>query len=241
MTEPLKPKERKNSSTRQMAVRRRRSALWIALLGILSIALLGYLLQNANLLGLGGFGILVLLILLRTLPDLIERQVDRKFKTEKRALRGARAEEVVEALLAELDQDTLDVRHDIPTPYGNIDHLVIARHGGVFLLETKSHSGRVQVQDGQLLVNGKPPEKNFIAQALKSTYWLRDRIAEQLGLTVWITPVIVFTNAFVPGSKPLRGVRVINKRFLLKLLRTPTVGRATTGQLWQRRQELALF
>jgi hypothetical protein len=43
------------------------------------------------------------------------------------------------------------------------------------VLETKAHGGRVTVKDGRLLVNGHDPEKDFIAQALHNTYWLREK------------------------------------------------------------------
>jgi hypothetical protein len=82
-------------STRETARKRRLSVLWIGLIGIVIIIVVGALLQNSKALGIGGIGILVLLILLRILPDFIEGRIDKKFKEEKRAIRGAKAEEKV--------------------------------------------------------------------------------------------------------------------------------------------------
>jgi hypothetical protein len=36
------------------------------------------------------------------------------------------------------------------------------------------------------------------AQALTNAYWLRDEVAQVVGLKPWIRPVIVFANAFAP-------------------------------------------
>jgi hypothetical protein len=168
-------------STREMARRRRRSAIWIGLFGILVILIIGFFLQNFKAIGIGGTGLLVLLFLLHILPDIIEGQVDTKLKEEKRAIRGAKAEEKIGELLSNLSDDYY-VLNDILSPYGNIDHIVIIKNSGVFLIETKSHGGKVEVIGGTLLVNGKFPEKNFIAQALQNSYWLRDEIYQIIGL-----------------------------------------------------------
>ena len=129
------------------------------------------------------------------------------------------------------------VIHDLATPYGNIDHVVIAKQGGVFLIETKAHGGTVWVENGHLLVNGHNPEKNFIGQALKNTYWLRDRIQEVAGLTIWVTPIIVFTNAFVERTPPVKGVRVVNRRYLLNVLCNPN-NRSQNRAIWECRDEI---
>jgi hypothetical protein len=69
------------------------------------------------------------------------------------------------------------------------------------VLETKAQGGKVEVTGSNLLINGKAPEKDFIAQTLKNTYWLRDCLQGATAVKVWIKPLIVFTNAFVaPGS-----------------------------------------
>ena len=112
--------------------------------------------------------------------------------------------------------------HDIESPYGNIDHIVIGKNAGIFLLETKAHGGKVEVNGETLLVNGKLPEKDFIAQALRNSYWLRDEISQIVGDKPWITPILVFTNAFVPPTRPVKGVSIINKKYLLNFLQKPT-------------------
>ena len=153
-------------STRAMAKKRRQSAVWIAVMGIAFVIVVWILLQNSKALEIGGIGILLLLVLLRIVPGIIDQQMGKKLKEEKRAIRGAKGEEKIGELLENLSMDFL-VLHDIDSPYGNIDHIVISKTGGIFLLETKAHGGRVEVNGGTLLMNGKLPEKDFISQALK--------------------------------------------------------------------------
>ncbi len=225
-------------STRKMAQDRRRTTNLI-LIGVLILTIiLALTIQNWQALGLGGGAVLGLLILLKVLPDLIDKPIKRRIKEERRADRGAAAEEVVGDLLAGLGDDFF-VLNDISSPYGNIDHIVIGKGRGVFMLETKAHGGKVEVTDDQLLVNGKLPEKNFIAQALKNAYWLRDEIEKVTGSKIWITPVVVFTNAFVQAGKPIKGVYTVNKKYLPNLLQRQARPSAGLAQLWDAKQVLA--
>ena len=113
--------------------------------------------------------------------------------------------------------DRFLVFHDLPSPYGNIDHLVISKQA-VFLVETKAHGGRVSVVKGQILVNQRPPEKDFIAQVLRNTAWLREQLKEKLHTKIWIKPILVFTNASVENSAQIRSVQVIPKASLLNTI-----------------------
>lgn len=51
-------------STREMAAKRRKTSIWIGVIGIVLIIIVGALLQNSKALGIGGIGLLVLLVLL---------------------------------------------------------------------------------------------------------------------------------------------------------------------------------
>ena len=225
-------------STRKMAQDRRRTTNLILIGALILAIILALTIQNWQALGLGGGAVLGLLILLRVLPDLIDKPIKRRIKEERRADRGAAAEEVVGDLLAGLGDDFF-VLNDIPSPYGNIDHIVIGKDRGVFLLETKAHGGKVEVTNDQLLVNGKLPEKNFIAQALKNAYWLRDEIEKVTGSKVWITPVLVFTNAFVPAGRPIKGVYIVNKKYLPGILQRQTRPTLDLRRTWEAKNQIA--
>lgn len=226
------------NSTRRMAQDRRRTTNLI-LVGVLILTIILALTnQNWQALGLGGGAVLALLVLLRVLPDLIDKPIKRRIKEERRADRGAAAEEVVGDLLEDLGDDFF-MLNDISSPYGNIGHIVIGKNSGVFLLETKAHGGRVEILPDGLLVNGKPPEKDFIAQVLKNTYWLRDEVEKVVGSKVWIIPVVIFTNAFVQMGKPIKGVHIINKRFMNGILLRQARSNLDLRRVWEAKDQIA--
>jgi hypothetical protein len=229
--------DRAGKSTRAMAKKRRLAALWIGLAGITALVVIYLLVETANWLGIGGAGILVLILLMRVIRAWTERRVERKLKEEKRAIRGAKAEEKIGELLAGLSEEYY-VLHDVESPYGNIDHIVIGKTQGVFLIETKAHGGKVQMQGGTLLVNGKLPEKDFIAQALKNAYWLREKISAMVGLLPWVTPILVFTNAFVVPARPVKGVYIINKKYLVEMLQRAGRPGPVAAQIWEQREKI---
>lgn len=223
-------------STRDMADRRYKTRIWFVLITLGIALLILVMVFNSKVLGIGGFGFLGLLILYRLLIDFTEVKARRMRKAERRAVRGAKAEEKIGSILAQLGPD-YRVIHDVASPYGNIDHIVISQQNGIFLIETKAHGGKVSVVEGSLLVNGHEPEKDFIAQVLKNTYWLRDEICQVLNVEVWITPLVVFTNAFVERTAPVKGVTIINKKYLSNALAKPNT-KAQGAMVWENREKI---
>ena len=228
---------RAGKSTRTMAKKRGFMAIWLILIGMIAVIIIGALLQNYKSVGIGGGGILVLLIVLRVLPDFIEDISKKKFKEEKRATRGA----IGKRKLGKSSGLTSDfyILHDITSPYGNIDHIVISKNGDIFLLETKAHGGKVTSSGNMLLVNGKQPEKDFISQTLRNSYWLRDKVNDTINIIPWITPIIVFTNAFVPPIKPIKGVAVINKKYLNSFLQKVRKPSTSTKCIWEKKEMIS--
>jgi hypothetical protein len=229
--------KRAGQSTRDMARKRYKNRVRFILItaGIaLLIIIISY---NSNLLGIGGLGSLGLLLLARLVIDFGDTKAKRMMKEEHRALRGARGEESIGSILDNLGEDHLII-HDIESPYGNIDHIVISKQSGIFLIETKAHGGRVSVNNSQLFVNGRQPEKDFIAQALNNAYWLRENISNKFGIKIWITPILVFTNAFVERTAPVKGVMIINKKFLLSVLQRPNI-KAQNSAVWEQRENIS--
>lgn len=227
---------RAGKSTREMARKRRDITNIILFCALILAIVLAIAIQKWRSLGLSGGTVFGLLLLLRVLPDLMDKPVRQRIKEERRAERGAVAEEIVGEILEDLD-DNFYVIHDIPSPYGNIDHAVIAPHG-VFLLETKSHRGRVEILLDGLLINGKPPEKDFIAQTLKNTCWLREEIENLTGEKIWIKPIIVFTHAFVEPGKPIKGVIITNKKFLPEILHRSGRQDPKLLKVWEMREQI---
>jgi hypothetical protein len=155
-------------------------------------------------------GLLLLFIsFVITVDRVVVPKMDELFRREGNAHRGAGAEEKIGALLDGLPRNYA-VRHDVNTGRGNIDHLVFRRDGAVFLIETKSHSGRITKQDGQLRRNGQFLEKDFTRQTLDNVSWLKRFLKEHAGFEPWIHAAIVFTDAHVEKHLNLKNIDVFN-------------------------------
>jgi len=181
-------------------------------------------------------GILVgLFLVLKIAMSFLERSGKKAKDIEGKAERGAIAEESIGELLDKLPEDNL-ILHDVQNKFGNIDHIIISRTKGVILVETKSHHGKITAEGDNLLINDKPPEKDFIKQTLNNCYWLKDWIKTNTGLEAWINCVIVFTNGYVSVRGKIKGVSVINAGYFYTYFeRLPENG---TAALWEKRNLL---
>ena len=127
---------------------------------------------------------------------------------EKTWIAGGRAEERVGEELEGLRAHGFYVFHDVALPgVGNVDHVVLGERG-FFAVETKSHAGRVTARGGELFRNGRPFEKDFVKQAWSGCYRLREVLDAD------VTPLLLFTDAFVEGRVYARGVRVLPLKWL---------------------------
>lgn len=224
-------------STYEMAESRRKTMITIAVIGVVIFLIILFMANNTKALGIGGMGALVLLALMKIFPDILDGILGKKQKEVKRAIRGADAEVQIDTLLNNLSEEFY-VLNDLVSPFGNIDHVVICRNGSLFLLETKSHHGKVSIENNSLHINGHLPEKDFIAQTLKNTYWLRERITEITGVKNWVQPIIVFTNAFVPFMSPIKGIKVINKKYLISTIKNTSGQGSANSVLWEKRNSI---
>ncbi|MCX7926024.1 MAG: NERD domain-containing protein [Fimbriimonadales bacterium] len=127
----------------------------------------------------------------------------RLFNLHDRARQGAQGEEWVGAALDTLQAKGWYVFHDLPMPaVGNVDHLVIGPPG-VFVVETKSHRGRITAQGNQLLRNGKLLEKDFLRQVKAQSMAVNQLFQHRLRQNYYVQPVVCFSRAFVqvPGGR----------------------------------------
>jgi Nuclease-related domain len=148
------------------------------------------------------------------LDKLVIPLLDKLISREKQAVRGAKAEETVGAILDRLPSNHR-VLHDVQKDFGNIDHLVFRSDGAIFLIETKSHHGTVTVQNGELRRDGLPFEKNFVNQTLDNATWLKRFLKTQYRVQQpWIHAAVVFTDAYVPRHCELHNVAIIHRTYL---------------------------
>jgi hypothetical protein len=138
--------------------------------------------------------------------------------------RWAEAEKEVGRLLSTLLLDGCLVLNDVPFPYGNLDHVVIRQDGVIFLVETKSHRGRVTWNGKRLLINNRPFSSNPICQINRSIRWVR-KIAQQIfRRNPWIVSVLVFPNAKVAVNRSVKRVNVMTAEDLISFIRNyPTL------------------
>jgi hypothetical protein len=222
-------------STREGADKRRKTAIIIAI-GAVLLAVIGcVVVNNPKAFGVGSGGVLLILAGMWLLLKFIDRPLTRLKKQERQYNRGARGEEQVGQLLSQLSSNFV-VMHDVASLYGNIDHIVYDNRGNIFMVETKSHGGRVASQGDQLLLNGHAFEKDIVGQCLANSIWMKEKIESRLKMKAWITPVLVFSNAFVEFGKPIKGVYYTNKKYLLQFLQRTNASSPAGAKLWGMRK-----
>lgn len=228
-------------STFDLADKRRKTGLFFGGVGIVLVLCVGSIFILPGLSSKMGSNSLlgVFVFLFFVIIPLINIYTKKKSKEFRRAARGAKAEIQVETLLCDLDEDEYEIFHDVEYEYGNIDHIVINKSGNVFMIETKSHHGEVTIYDETILMNNKPVEKDFISQSLRNTYWLREQIQQTIGIKTWITPILVFTNAFVPYIQPIKGVYVVNQKYLIRTIEDISNKKKANPLIWEQREEIA--
>lgn len=151
-----------------------------------------------------------LLLLLRIWLWLLMRILD--------ALRGAEGEERIAKLLDSLPRNIWNVAHDLPFHRFNVDHLVFGR-GGIFLVETKNWTGRIEVLGDRLLRNGRRPFKNPVRQASRTAIEVAEELEKVLNRRPFVNAVLCFTKADIAGVKTIGNVKVMQSSELLSFFR----------------------
>jgi len=184
---------------------------------------------------LGALAAMAAMLAVKLLLERIGKSADSSVKFLKKreddALRGAEGEEAVGRILETFAQARHVVLHDVKSPFGNLDHILLTESGKVFLIETKAHGGNVTLEKQTLLLNGQPAEKDFIKQAVSNTYWLKEELDRITGEDTWVNTIIVFTNAYVPKLYVVKNIAITNKRFLIENL-SKMDRKPTTANLW---------
>ena len=138
--------------------------------------------------------------------------------------RGASGEILVGLILSDFP-DEFYVINDLTTAYGNLDHVVIGPTG-VFVLDTKNWRGVVTPDSkGELLLNGRKLEKDFVRQLVGRMLGVRDkvRLLAPGAQTHFITPF---------WCSPQHGLM---RSGVLPVPRTASVRSSFTITLWKRR------
>jgi hypothetical protein len=187
-------------------------ALTLAAMAVLSLVLLSAV-GAKTLFGPWGFAIVALAA---GSMKLLMRKAKWTRMRAKHADRGAEAEEKVAIRLNALPDGYYGF-HDISFSGFNVDHIVVGP-GGIFVVETKSHRGKITANGDSLLLNGKAPIKDFIKQTWSQTYQVRELLKEQIPGELPIKPILCFTNAFISVRGPVKGIVIANISYLNKYL-----------------------
>jgi hypothetical protein len=220
----------------------RRKIIGLSAIGLIfivsALAVLYFLGNRTSIFQTGGLLLLcVSFLIMRTAERIAGPEMDRLFRHEKQARRGAVAEEKIGALLDGLAENYA-VQYDVNTGRGKIDHLVFRRDGAVFLIETRSHSGWITRHDSQLLRNGQPLEEDLIQQTLDHISWLKKFLKTRAGFEPWIHAAIVFTGAHVEKHLNLNNVDVFNASQLNRWLERARGNPRASMFLWPQVENL---
>jgi hypothetical protein len=197
-----------------VGVRWMEASRWLAALFILIVMYAGIYFYTKSVKTIATLGLPVAMVVFVGIIYWIKAMGDKADSYSMRALdarRGALAEEDVGNLLGELPADYFIV-NDFASKRENIDHIVISKKG-ILTVETKSHKGVVTCEGEVLKRDGKSFEKDFISQAWRQTFFIRDLLASQSISAPKPQPVILFTNADVQVRKQVRGVEIVSRRY----------------------------
>jgi hypothetical protein len=107
------------------------------------------------------------------------RVANRKFEAlekERLSMRKGAVGEAAVALILNDFPDEFWIIHDLTTPFGNLDHVVVGPTG-VYLVDTKNWKGIVSADgQGELLLNGKPTDKATVKPIVGRTLAIRDKV-----------------------------------------------------------------
>jgi hypothetical protein len=102
---------------------------------------------------------------------------------------------------------------------GNIDQVVVGPTG-VWVIETKSHDGKIAYNGRELTRDGRLFEKDFLKQVWGETFAVKNLIKDKLHIEPKILPIIAFSgNVKINfGMRQIKGVYVIGKKWLFTLI-----------------------
>ncbi len=96
--------------------------------------------------------------------------------------------------------DDYRVIHDLTTPFGNVDHVVIGP-SGAYIIDTKNWKGIVGADgNGELLLNGKPTQKPEVKNLSRTIMSIKDKIKVLSALDPYIQGVLAFPSAWIDAK-----------------------------------------
>lgn len=138
---------------------------------------------------------------------------------------GAYGEEETAKALRPLERDGWIVLHDLVNGNANFDHVVLG-HNGVFCLNSKWSSYRLEETDGGRLIGRHEYDDDLtldveqtLRRARAEASALSRQVQARCGQKLWVQPVIVWWGPVANGGRLLDGVGVVQGKYLAARLR----------------------
>jgi hypothetical protein len=113
--------------------------------------------------------------------------------------KGASGEEIVGYALDNFP-DEFRVIHDLTTPFGNVDHVVIGP-SGAYVIDTKNWKGVVGADgNGELLLNGKPTQKPEIKNLTRRIMSIKEKMKVLSSMDPYVQGVFAFPSAYIEAK-----------------------------------------
>jgi len=184
--------------------------------------------------GVGFLGVFVLTLLVG-LPGILHPVVQSYNEQIAVNRRERAAEDAVDAILRTLDETKYSIFRNVFMGYGDLDHVVIGPTG-IFVIETKSNRGNIELDNGRLVVrDGDAAGKNYERQASGASWQLKVALSERLDTKVYVEPILAFPSASkVPAGLELRHVnevvpvRVVHGKDLIDVIAGHRTGMSLT-------------
>lgn len=113
--------------------------------------------------------------------------------------KGATGEALIGYILEGFPDD-YRVIHDLTTPFGNVDHVVIGP-SGAYIIDTKNWKGIVGADgNGELLLNGKPTQKPEVKNLSRTIMSIKDKIKVLSALDPYVQGVLAFPSAWIEAK-----------------------------------------
>ncbi|MDA8090378.1 MAG: nuclease-related domain-containing protein [Nitrospiraceae bacterium] len=127
----------------------------------------------------------------------LDRIVDELERERLNYRKGATGEAIVGRILENFP-DGFYVIHDLSTPYGNLDHVVIGATGA-YVIDTKNWKGVVASDgNGELLWNGQPTKKAEVKNLTGRIMGIREKVLTLASLDdLFIQGVFAFPSAYI--------------------------------------------
>lgn len=156
---------------------------------------------------LAGFmmGMLRNLIILLVIPLLLALWmfVSKKCKsleTDRLKFRKGLMGEAVVGYILEGFPNDFCVIHDLSTPFGNLDHVVIGP-SGAYVIDAKNWKGVVSADGkGELLLNGKPTQKTECKNLSRRIMSIKEKIKALSSHDPYVQGVFAFPSAFIDAK-----------------------------------------